>query len=191
MKNNADKLLELFRKLNHSLNNYYIAYKELKRYSRKFEADKSNVESKRIDAERRIKASKEDCDNLLTQIDKLFNNSYFAPVNEKMRNEIDDEFIGLVNNIRAIEDTMQIPSTKNNLKIMEMHASLISNFQKLENNISVYNRTAEQEHWKFKFIEPEESHKRYNKMSKEISDKWEKNFKRNKNENLVYMKPGR
>lgn len=83
MKNNADKFLELFRRLNHNLNNYYIAYKELKRYSRKFEADKNNIEFKRIDAERRIKASKEDCDNLLTQIDKLFNNSYFAPVNEE------------------------------------------------------------------------------------------------------------
>lgn len=189
MKNNADKFLELFRRLNHNLNNYYIAYKELKRYSRKFEADKNNIEFKRIDAERRIKASKEDCDNLLTQIDKLFNNSYFAPVNEEMKNEIGDEFIGLVNNIRAIEDTIQIPSTKNNPKIMEMHVSLIDNFQKLENNISVYNHTVEQEHWKFKFIEPEEAHKRYNKMSKEISDKWEKNFKKNKNENLVYMKP--
>lgn len=198
MENRIEQLINLLQKLNHSVNEYFLAYKDLKK-SMKLLSESENKSSnnneiekaklKKADAERRIEAAKEEVISLLNKIDELFNEGYFKPMNEEMKNEVDDEYMELVNSMKAIEESMLVPSTKKCSDIVEMHKILLEDFAKLEGNITVYNKKAESENWDFKFISPEDAHQKYNDMSKHIHDNWEKEFEKRKQEGFVYQRP--
>ena len=191
MKNKINELLNLFQKLNHSLNNYFLTYKELKKCLRKISESETDekAKKKKADLERKLQFAKEECDGLLLQIDELFNDGYFSPINEEMKNEIDDEYMELINIMKSIEDSMQIPSTRNYPDIVRKHTELIERFNQLENNMTVYNHKAEAENWEFKFIYPEEAHEKYADMSNQIHENWKKDFEKRRKNGLVYKRP--
>lgn len=191
MKNKINELLDLFQKLNHGLNNYFLTYKELKKCLRKISESETDekAKKKKADLERKLQFAKEECDGLLLQIDKLFNDGYFSPIDEEMKNEIDDEYMELINIMKSIEDSMQIPSTRNYPGIVRKHTELIERFNQLENNMTVYNHKAEAENWEFKFIYPEKAHEKYADMSNQIHENWKKDFEKRRKNGLVYKRP--
>lgn len=194
MKNKINELLSLFQKLNHSLNDYFLAYKELKKCMRKNESESTKGtpekdKTKIADAERKTQYAKEESETLLSRIETLFNEGYFSPADEEMKNEIDDEYMELLNTMNSIAASMQVPSTKNCPDIIKMHTELIEKFNKLEDNITVYNHKAEEENWSFKFIYPEDAHKKYSDMANMLHSSWQRNRKKRINEGLIYKKP--
>ena len=198
MENRIEQLIDLLQKLNHSVNEYFLAYKDLKK-SIKLLSESENKSSnnneiekaklKKADAERKIESAAEEVISILNKIDELFIEVYLKPMNEEIKNEVDDEYMELVNSMKAIEESMLVPSTKKCSDIIEMHKKLLEKFSKFEGNITVYNKKAESENWDFKFSSPEDAHKKYDDMSKHIHDNWKKEFEKRKQEGFVYQCP--
>lgn len=106
-----------------------------------------------------------------------------------MKNEIDDEYMELINIMKSIEDSMQIPSTRTYPDILRKHTELIERFNQLETNMTIYNHKAEAENWAFKFIYPEKAHEKYADMSNQVHENWKKDFEKRRKIGLVYKRP--
>ena len=192
-----EKLLELFQKLNHTVNNYIFAYKVYKSAlktlseSENNSADDEKARIKKEDAERKMHFALGEAKKILEEIDKLFDDESreFSPISEEIKNNIDDEYMELIGSMKSIEYSMQIGSNKKLSNILEMHDKLLKEFDKLENNLTVYNHNAESNGWKFKSIAPENAHSNYEEMSKRLNDSWERKYHNRKTEGLIYQKP--
>lgn len=159
-------MLKLFQKLNSAVNDYIAAYLEYRQAL--WEAKEPNINSKAEEALRKMEGALTMARNLIKQIDTLFKDGQFIEMDSELKEDFDDEFMELVNNMVAIEGYVNHKSTKNRPEVLDMHCNLLKTYGILVHNIEVYNKQAEIYNFGFKFIDPKIARKETELMSKKL-----------------------
>lgn len=171
MKDNKEKelyILSLFSQLNTNLNKYVILYSELKTLFHFKEVVSDNDLSRKNDLEKSIKFSKNRISELLKIIDTFFNKGFFSEMDKETIDELNDEYLEVINYTNSIKVSLNLILSKKFPELKIISEQLIKELNNLDNNIRVYNSTAENENWSNKIIEPKEAKEYLKKLYSDV-----------------------
>lgn len=147
----SKKLISLLSKLNLTLTEYIISFKE-------FVFLKEDKDNTYKELSRKIDYIEKEIKNLFYQIDEFFNEGFFIEITKEQATDISDEYQELINNISSIEITLQSERFKKLVSLTSFYENeIIPNFKKLNRNIKVYNERATIKNWPYKLKTYEEA----------------------------------
>lgn len=158
-------LINLFQKLNHQLDIYIKAYTTYRLLLKK-----EDLNSKKESALEQMQDALLMISDIINKIDSYYKEetrNFVSDISKEDLEIIDDEYIETLNRIDNIELSLSLKSLQKFPEIVENHKKLLNRFSTMENNIEYYNKRA---NLGFKIISPEEAHKHYDNLKKQIRE---------------------
>lgn len=159
-----NQLLYLFQELNKYLDIYIKAYTTYR-----LQIKKENVESKKQAALEQMEDALLMIEDVINRIDSYYqeqSGQFASTISKEDIEIIEDEYIETLTRIDNVEVSLSLNSIQTIPEIVECHKKLLSKFEIMEDNIKFYNNR----NLGYKIISPEEAHKYYLNMRKQIRE---------------------
>lgn len=165
MTNKVDVLIYLFEELNRYLDKYIKAYTTYR-----LQIKREDAESKKASALEQMQEALDMIEDIMSRIDEYYSDEvghFVSDISKEDIEIIEDEYIETLTRIDNIELSLSLSSIQKFPEVVECHELLLRKFKIMEDNIEIYNKQA---NLGFKIISPEEAHKYYDNMKKQIRE---------------------